>query len=154
MVVRPVTAADADRLLGWANEPATRAASFRPGRIAPDEHARWLAERLTSPASRLLIGSVGATPIGLVRFERGDDGVAEIGITIDSDARGRGLGGALLAEGLAAVRGDRAFAATSFVARVRVGNDASVRLFERAGFRRRGAATCDGVPCLVLDLPA
>jgi RimJ/RimL family protein N-acetyltransferase len=154
VVVRPVTAADADRLLAWANEPVTRAASFRPGRIAPDEHARWLAERLASPVSRLLIGSIGTAPIGLVRFERGADGVAEIGITVDRDARGRGLGGALLAAGLASVRAEPAFGVTSFVARVRVGNDASIRMFERAGFRGRGVTSCHGVPCLVLDLPA
>jgi RimJ/RimL family protein N-acetyltransferase len=107
--VRPATLDDSGRLLDWANDPVTRAASFRPDRIEPAAHERWLADRLASPTCRLMIGSEGSTRVGQIRFEMGLDGSAEIGISLAPTARGRGIGAALLAAGLTAVRGDRTF---------------------------------------------
>jgi RimJ/RimL family protein N-acetyltransferase len=101
--VRPATLDDSGRLLDWANDPVTRAASFRPDRIEPAAHERWLADRLASPTCRLMIGSEGSTPVGQIRFEMGLDGSAEIGISLAPTARGRGIGAALLAAGLTAV---------------------------------------------------
>lgn len=150
--VRPATALDADLLLGWANDPATRATSFRPARIEAPAHRRWLADRLASPSTRLLIGYEGPRPVGHVRLERHPDGAVEISISIARDARGRGLGGSLLSAGLEAARRDVAFGVRTFVARVRVENDVSVGLFQRAGFGLRERSVCDGVPCLVFEL--
>ena len=143
---------DAQRLLAWANDPTVRAASFHARRIGWDEHRRWLAARLASPNCRLLIGVQGEMAVGQVRFDRNPAGTVEIGISVGGDARRRGVGAALLGAALEAVRADVAFDARAFVARVRVGNDASIRLFRGAGFRLREEASCDGVPCLVYEL--
>lgn len=151
---RPATAQDEELLLGWANDPTTRAASFRPETIEGSAHRDWLAERLASPSTRLLIGLQRGVPIGHVRFERGSDGTVDIGISVAPDARGRGLGRALLRAGLDAARGDVAFGAHGFVARVRVENEVSARLFRDAGFKLRDRSTCNGVPCLLFEIEA
>jgi RimJ/RimL family protein N-acetyltransferase len=145
---------DADLLLAWANDPATRAQSFQPDRIEAATHQRWLAERLASPSSRLLIGLEGPTPIGQVRFDRDPDGTVEISISVAADARNRGLGRSLLAAGLAAARRDGSLGVRTFVAHVRLDNDVSAALFRGAGFRLVEESVCNAIPCLVFELPA
>jgi len=145
---------DAVLLLAWANDPATRAQSFQPDRIEAASHERWLAERLASPSSRLLIGIKGLMPIGQVRFDRNPDGTVEVGISVAADARNRGLGRSLLAAGLAAARRDGSLGVRTFVAHIRLDNDVSAALFRGAGFRLVGESVCNAVPCLVFELPA
>jgi RimJ/RimL family protein N-acetyltransferase len=154
VTVRAATMRDADLLLAWANDPATRAQSFQPDRIEAASHERWLAERLASPSSRLLIGIKGLMPIGQVRFDRNPDGTVEVGISVAADARNRGLGRSLLAAGLAAARRDGSLGVRTFVAHIRLDNDVSAALFRGAGFRLVGESVCNAVPCLVFELPA
>ena len=146
--------ADADLLLAWANDPGTRAASFTSHRIDSAEHQAWLARTLASPQRRLYIGWAGDEPVGQVRLDLGAAGEAEIGISVAPARRGAGLGAALLAAALDAGRRESGLGITRYVARVRVDNDASMRLFERAGFTRRETTVCGGSPCHVYELVA
>lgn len=152
--VRPATSADAALLLTWANDPDTRAASFHPARIEPDEHAAWLAETLTRPTRRLFIGLLDGEPVGQIRLDATDPGAAELGISVAPERRRRGIGARLLAAGIETGRRDRALGVDRFVARVRAGNQPSMRLFERAGFVLRATGTCEGTPCLIYELRA
>jgi len=154
ITVRPATEDDAERLLAWANDPATRAAGFHPHPIESATHRTWLTERLTSPASRLFIGMEGDRPVGQVRLEADDEGRVEIGIAVAPDARGRGVGRALLKAGLAAGRADPDLKARAFVARIRPGNIASLALFGGLGFQPAGTHDVAGVTCLVYELAA
>jgi RimJ/RimL family protein N-acetyltransferase len=83
----------------------------------------------------LLIGEVEGAALGVVRFDEVAPGEWEIGIMLDRDARGRGVGGRLLRAGLARLGEER-----SYLARVREENERSRRLFERVGFVERGRA--------------
>ena len=137
VVLRLATIDDADLLLTWANDPASRAASFSSRPIERSEHATWLTGRLVDAACAIWVGLAAAEtrPIGVIRFERDRDGIADISVTVAPDARGQGFGSALLNAGLDAARatlGPRAFRAW-----VKPGNEPSIRLFEAAGFRRR-----------------
>ena len=145
---------DADLLLAWANDPATRAQSFQPDRIEAATHELWLAERLASPSSRLFLGLEGPTPIGQVRFDRNPDGTVEVGISVAPGARNRGLGRSLLEAGLGAARRDGSLGVRTFVARIRLDNDVSAALFRTAGFRLVEESVCNAIPCLVFELPA
>src|SRR5206468_384825 len=104
-------------LLEWANDPTTRGAGFHPGSIDPPTHRRWLEARLAAPQSRLFVGLEDGIPIGQVRLEAGPDGRVEVGISVAPDARGRGVGRALLRAGLAAGADDKELGADVFTAR-------------------------------------
>jgi len=152
VVLRPATAADAGLLLAWANDPVTRAAGFHPEAIAIDEHERWLAARLASPATRLWIGEEDGRAVGQVRLERDEGGIAEIGISVAPEARGRGVARRLLATAIETGRADAAFGLTGFLARVRPDNAASLALFRGAGFAETGREVVNGLPCVVFRL--
>jgi RimJ/RimL family protein N-acetyltransferase len=152
--LRPATHADADLLLDWANDPTTRAAGFHPEPIDQSTHELWLSARLASPTSRLYVGLEDERPIGQVRLEVGTGGRTEVGISIASEARGRGLGGALLRAALAAGRSDRALGVDTFTARIRPENVASISLFSEVGFLLVGTEQVGSEDALVYELPA
>ena len=146
MVLRSVVQGDEALLLRWANDPVTRAASRVDVPIAPADHHRWLERRLATPDdARLWIGETDGAPVGVVRFERRTPTAVEVSITVAPDARGRGLARALLDAGLAAARD--AFGPVTVLADILPDNEASLRLFTRAGFTpvgRRAGVTAEG----------
>jgi spore coat polysaccharide biosynthesis predicted glycosyltransferase SpsG/L-amino acid N-acyltransferase YncA len=132
--VRCATMADAGLLLRWANDPETRAASFTPEQVPYPDHERWLRDRLADRSCFLLIGDNGAGPLGQVRFDSRED-EAEVSISVAPEHRGT-VGGLLLKSAIRWFR--RRSPQANIIARVKVGNEPSRRLFERAGFRLVG----------------
>src|SRR6185503_18123098 len=65
--LRPAAMGDADRLLAWANDAATRAASFSTAPITRAEHLGWMARTLADPDHLHFIAEDGE-PVGQVRF--------------------------------------------------------------------------------------
>jgi len=133
VTLRAATPDDAARLLEWANDPATRAASFDRDPISWDDHVEWLAGVLADPDRRLWIAEEAGMPVGQVRIDREPDGAGVVSIGLADGARGRGLGSAVLRSGLGAAAGTLGIIRARAV--VRASNLASRRLFERAGFR-------------------
>ena len=130
LTLRPATAEDADRLMSWRNDPATRAASHNAAAVSTEQHRAWLASSLANPDRELFIALLDGKPVGTVRADRGEDAV-ELSWTVAPAARGRGLGGPmvrLLAERIAG----------PIRAEVRVGNPASSRIAIGAGMRLVG----------------
>ena len=148
IALRPVEPGDRDLLLEWANDPATRAASFYPARIEPDAHRRWFAARLGSPDAGIWIGEIEGRPIGQVRVIRTDGTKGEVSISLATEARGRGLARPLLLAALSEAA--ERLGVTTFVAAVRPGNGASLALFRGAGFSDELPGERNGVPCRVL----
>lgn len=146
--LRPARAEDRDLLLAWANDPITRAAGFHPERIDLAAHEHWLTARLADPLGRLWIGEAGGRPVGQLRVDRDETGRGIVGISMAPDARRRGLAGALLRAGMASAVAE--LGVTMFVAFVRPDNEASLRLFARAGYIDTGPSELAGVPCRVL----
>jgi len=138
---------DRDLILLWANEPATRAASFHPAIIDLAVHERWFAARLASPDGRIWIGEMDGRPIGQVRVIR-IAGRGEISISLAAEVRGRGLARPLLTAALAET--ERDLGLRTFVAAVRHGNAASLALFRGADFCEEFEGERDGVACTVL----
>jgi len=136
--LRPAGLPDEDRLLEWANDPSTRAASFTTDPITPAQHAAWFAARLADPASVLLIAEDDRGPWGLVRFAVDGDR-AELGVTVDPGRRGAGLAAPLLRAGVRELFARRLDVAV-VDALVRPENAASTAAFDRAGFTRTDQA--------------
>lgn len=133
MHLRPATIADADLLLGWRSDPATRAASFSSDEIPRDRHMRWLEGKLADERCALLIVEAEGEPVGQVRLDRVPAaGSAEIHIALAPAARGRSIGRLALC---AAVSRAAALGVTRVEARVKNDNEPSLRAFQAAGFR-------------------
>lgn len=145
--LRPTVWSDWQRLLAWANDPPTRAASFTPAAIAEAEHRAWFARRLVDPEARLFIGASAGTAVGTVRLQRAGPR-ALVSIAIAPEARGRGHGGALLRALVAWCAATRFCAALD--AEVALDNPASLTLFRRAGWRDAAAIERGGRAALHL----
>jgi RimJ/RimL family protein N-acetyltransferase len=134
IALRPATAEDAQLLLDWRNDPEARAASFEGEEIAMEGHRKWLAGRLADPGCALFVVERDGVPAGSVRLEREGTDAAEIHIAIAREARGGGLASATLRE--ASERAGELLGAAVVRARVKPGNEASLRAFGSAGFER------------------
>jgi len=150
LVWREARQADADVLWRWANDRETRQNSFSRSPIPYAAHVAWLEQRLASDATRIWIFSDGEAPVGQVRFDIAD-GVAEIGITVAPERRGRGYGKAMLQQAIRCLheeRGDHVRPRASVLAR----NEASLRLFKACGFEEVSTVRRDsGEHVIVLE---
>ncbi len=139
IALRRATEADAEILLAWRNDPVTRQFSLQTEEIAMADHRAWLAATLRDPDCRLLVGSIGAEPVGTVRFDRRDDGAQRVSIAVSPDWRGRSVGRALLRAACHEVAPSR------LVAEIRDDNVASQRIFRGCGFRRSSHDEARGI---------
>lgn len=123
---------DEGRLLAWRNHPATRSVSHNRDPIDASDHARWFAHVRADPARLLMVGHIGARPVGVIRFDLNARRQAEVSLYLDPALQGIGLGTALLAAGETAAR--RWSEPAGFIASVLASNPASARLFAAAGY--------------------
>ena len=131
--LRSATEDDARLLLEWANDPATRAASFQGGIIGWEEHVAWLGRRLADPGCLLRLAETPeGEPAGVVRFDLGADDVATISLSLAPAQRGRGLATPLILLACQELR--RTNLAVTVRALIKPENAASQRAFARAGF--------------------
>ena len=132
MILRPARLADAYFLLRVRNDPETRRQSLSTGAVSADRHREWLESVLLSTRRLLFVGEAEGQPIGYVRLDlNAGTSEAEVSVALAPEARGRGLGGKIIA---AAVAEGRERGIVSFMARVRPDNLASLSAFEGAGF--------------------
>jgi RimJ/RimL family protein N-acetyltransferase len=124
--LRAATLQDAELLLLWRNDPQTRLASHNTHEVSPAEHLAWLGQLLSNPARRLFIVELDGVLVGSVRADT-EDGVTELSWTVAASARGQGVGKRMLIAVLAEVTG-------SVRAEVKIGNIASMKMAEAAGF--------------------
>lgn len=130
--LRPADSGDAHRLLLWRNDADSVRFSESGRAVTPDEHRRWFDARLADPSSRIWVAECDAVPVGSVRVDV-EAAVGTVSIAVAPEARGVGLGGRILR--LLQQELDDDFQVVTLSARVSGDNAASLRLFERAGFR-------------------
>jgi len=136
--LKPVSCADENLLLRWANDPQVRERSFSTDQITADAHHNWFQAGLVSSDRLQFIGSDNqGCSLGQVRFDRLADGedspIAVIDISVDRSAQGHGLGGELLRLALVALENTWGSAVVA-QADVLESNQASRALFVRSGF--------------------
>lgn len=141
LTYRPAKPADARLYFDWANDPDTRRQSFNSAPISLETHIAWFTRKLVDPNALLLVfENESGKAVGQVRFERTP--VADmpdevvIGLSVDTNQRGKGLASQLIIQGCAACR--KRWGQVTIHAYVKPENQASIRAFERAGFRLSG----------------
>jgi spore coat polysaccharide biosynthesis predicted glycosyltransferase SpsG/predicted acetyltransferase len=129
---RRATQEDCRLLWNWANDPATRAASFRSAKISWDDHREWFTKNLANENSFLLMAEESGTPIGTIRVQKKKVSIGEISITMAPEVRGSGLATYLIrrCESKAAT----ALSLSEIDALIKPENIASRRAFENAGY--------------------
>ncbi|MBL8616171.1 MAG: UDP-2,4-diacetamido-2,4,6-trideoxy-beta-L-altropyranose hydrolase [Deltaproteobacteria bacterium] len=128
--LRPASMEDAATLFSWANDPAARAASVHSAPVPWEGHLAWLQARVDSPQHAIFILEHEGAPAGVVRFA--DEGARwRLSYSLAPEARGRGLGRALVQRGLLAIAGK---GPTAVLAEVKADNIASLLTFRRLGW--------------------
>ncbi|MCP4886746.1 MAG: GNAT family N-acetyltransferase [Planctomycetaceae bacterium] len=143
---RPAQAEDVELWFSWANDPVTRAASFRSDPIKYEDHVVWFQESLARPERHLLLAMASGQAVAVLRFDREDDkSLAVISINVAPQARGSGIGTATLH---AATAEASRIGVSKIVALIRPDNLASLRTFERAGYLKVGEEFVSGQPAM------
>ncbi|MBN9004586.1 MAG: UDP-2,4-diacetamido-2,4,6-trideoxy-beta-L-altropyranose hydrolase [Rhizobiales bacterium] len=132
VALRRATLEDSQILLDWRNDSETRANSTFSAPIKRSTHIDWLNQKLSDPATILLIGEQAGIPIGTVRFDPLSDGAREVSIVLAPTARGRGVGRLLLDAACQLLLTE--VEETPIIARIRLGNLRSRAIFEKVGF--------------------
>ncbi|HEC15250.1 MAG TPA: UDP-2,4-diacetamido-2,4,6-trideoxy-beta-L-altropyranose hydrolase [Sedimenticola sp.] len=133
MHLRPAIAGDEKLLLRWANDPLVRRNAFDQNAIDSATHHLWFRDRLSEvDRFRIFIAETQlGIPVGQVRFER-QKSYWSIDYSLDAAFRGAGLGKRLLGDALAELA--RQEPNSQLLARVKLTNHPSRRVFESLGF--------------------
>lgn len=127
----------------WANDPEVRASAFSIDPIPWETHVQWFTRKLHEPGCFLFIAVDDQdTPVGQVRFEVDREDEAEIDVTVDKSKRGMGYGPLLISVGIKEV--SRLAPIRTVHAFVKPYNKASMKAFEKAGFKQLGIKTVRG----------
>ena len=128
---------DCRLLWEWANDPKVRTAAFFSAPIPWQKHVQWFRQKLSDPHSVIYIALDNKEkPVGQVRFDLTEEDEAEVDVSVDEKIRGCGYGSLLISMGVekvcqvTSVRAVHAF--------VKPINEASIRAFDKAGFRKLG----------------
>lgn len=95
VTLRPLMAADKDRILAWRNSPDVRAYMYTDHVISPEEHDRWWAGIPEDDSRRYWVIEMDGAPVGLANLydlDRRNQRTAWAYYLADPSTRGKGLG--------------------------------------------------------------
>ncbi|WP_369130431.1 GNAT family N-acetyltransferase [Modestobacter roseus] len=145
-MLRPATAADAELLFSWANDPETRARSFSGTAITWSDHLRWFTALLADTERALWLLESDGRAVASIRFEPFGDR-ARVSVQVAPGERGQGHGRRVVAEASALYV---SASGRGLLAEVKPDNAASIAVFEAAGFHR-AADQVDGARRYLLE---
>jgi UDP-2,4-diacetamido-2,4,6-trideoxy-beta-L-altropyranose hydrolase len=141
--LRPLTAEDRELLWRWVNDPQVRKASFSSAPVSWEIHNAWFDKKNADPTTEIFIAEdEQGTPIGQIRFDLRSDRDWEVDVSLAQPMRGHGLASELIGRGVDLLR--RTHPAATVHALIKPSNLASVKAFERSGFKRNGTERMPG----------
>ena len=140
--LRRVEERDSRLLWEWANDPAVRAASFSSEFIPWEHHQDWFGAKLADPNAVLYLATNPENVlIGQVRYQLDGPG-AQLSVSLAPEFRGKGYSHTIIA--MATEELFRTTNVTTIDAYVKPTNEASLRLFRRAGFKQEDSRVIHG----------
>jgi RimJ/RimL family protein N-acetyltransferase len=138
LYLRKAELVDLDMYYNWANDPVVRSNSFNTEQIPYEDHVIWFNEAIKRDDVALFVLMDDDMPVGQIRINI-SDAVAEISYSIASEFRGKGYGGKIVSLLIERIREEMPEIKT-VSARVKPDNLASMKVFEKIGFKRREMA--------------
>lgn len=132
--LRKPTVEDIEMYFSWANDPVVREQSYNSSIIDFESHKQWFKSALNNESYFMCIcqNSVGED-IGQVRIQKQQDREALIGISIDSNHRGKGFAKLMLIASCDLfLKSNKGYIINAFI---KEGNLSSKFAFENAGFK-------------------
>jgi UDP-2,4-diacetamido-2,4,6-trideoxy-beta-L-altropyranose hydrolase len=148
--LRPVGPDDMLAIWRLANDPAVRSRSLSTESIPLEDHARWFAGKLASRDTRIWVFDLEGLVAAQIRYDLVEPELAEISFVVAAPFRGRGLGSRLL--DATRVPAAEQLGAARLRAIVRRENAASMRVFQKAGFRLAASKTIQGHACQIFEI--
>lgn len=141
------SAEDSDSKFVWelANDPLVRGVSFSSDLIPWEDHQVWFSGRLADENCLFyIVENDKGEKVGQIRFELKDEGWV-ISLSIVKEFRGHGLGSEIIRSG-SHLLFDTKPETDKIFAYIKNDNIASVRVFEKAGYKHQGPASinCKG----------
>lgn len=128
--LKKVNNSDARNLFDWANDPATRKASFNSEPIIWENHIKWLETKLADENCFFYIAYTQDQACGSIRLDYEEGANAfYISYSISPAYRGRGLGAEILGEAEKKMKCD--YGECVFIGEVKNDNPASIKCFEK-----------------------
>lgn len=141
--LRKVVEGDCRLIWEWANDPEVRRASFSSEHISWEEHIKWFEAKHQNRSCYFFIAvDDNDAPTGLARLELTSGLEAEIGVSVAKEQRGKGCGSLLIS-----MATETLFSISSVEkvhAFIKPFNQASMKAFTQAGFRRVGESVVKG----------
>lgn len=129
--VRPAQLNDAQRIWEIRNEPAALAVAASPEIIPLSQHIDWLQNKyLKQGDSFCFVGEIDGNVVGYCRFDLDGDHYLN-SIAVASSMHGKGIGTILLQQSINQLKSP-----LPIHAEVRKFNTASIKMFERVGFKK------------------
>lgn len=129
--LRKIKKEDSVTLFKWTNDPTVRQNAFNTKPVEWEEHCKWFDSKFDSPESEIYLLLKEEEPVGQIRFDR-EEGYWKLSYSISREHRGQGLGKELVKLGLNEVQG-------KVKAWVKKDNPASLKVFDRLGFKRENS---------------
>jgi len=133
--IRKVSMEDASDIYEWEFDPSTRKWMQNQEKVEMSEHLSWLASVIANKDIHLLICLKNQKfKVAVIRIDRNlNNKSVEIGITVNPDFRGQGIGKYCLTEAMYFVQ-KHIWKTNEFIANIKKGNLASINLFSSVGF--------------------
>ncbi|MCI5059435.1 MAG: UDP-2,4-diacetamido-2,4,6-trideoxy-beta-L-altropyranose hydrolase [Alphaproteobacteria bacterium] len=125
--LRPARLEDAQLLLDWRNDPATRQASLNTDIIAYEDHVKWFKGVLEDQNRHLYIATHDNHDVGTIRADlTPETGAYNLSWSVAPEHQGKGVGKKMLSRLMEELEGP-------FTATIRKDNTASIRIAETTG---------------------
>lgn len=129
--VRPAQPKDTQRIWEIRNEPESRAVAAIQEIIPLAQHVAWFENKyFKNKSNHCFVGEVDNNVIGYCRFDLEENHYLN-SIAVSSSMHGKGIGTLLLRQSIEQLRPSR-----PIHAEVRKHNVASIKMFERVGFKK------------------
>ena len=132
--IRPVCLSDSEDSYQWEFDPSTRKWMSDTSVVSYTKHLEWLEEKLKDENFCLLIINDGYFKVGIIRCDVSNCyRKAEIGITLNPNARGKGYSKQCLELGMSFIRENR-WQVSVFTSTIKSDNIISQKIFNDVGF--------------------